>query len=565
MAPIETILNSKYLERLLQLLIVLTTLVLINMLAARSFVRIDLTEDQRFSITPATQSMLAELEDIVYVEVYLDGDLPAGFKRMKLAIQETLEEFQVYSDNKVLYQFVNPDAAASQQSRNEFILNISRKGIQPTDVFLVENGNRIQRRIIPGVVVAFGSRELGVQLFKGSSTASPEERLNQSIEGIEYELANAIHQLTDVGERTIALVRGHQELDSLDFFSFRTTLESQFRVKEVRLDQSTPVVADVLILAQPKSRFSPIEKYNLDQYIMHGGKALLMIDKLAVNMDSANVGTFSFPFDLDLDDLLFKYGVRINNDLVQDYVSGTYPVVVGNSGDQPQIQLLQWPFYPVVNSYADHVIVRNIDAIITRFVSSIDTVKASGIKKIPLFSSSPYSRKTTAPVPVDINTTRESLTPDRFQDGDVPLGYLLEGSFTSFYKNKFIPKGANESTFVDQSQPTKIIVLADGDIARNEIDPRTGAPLPLGRDPFSRDGFIFANQDMLINAINYLLAGDGIISARSKEIKIRPMDKVKVSAERWLWQVINLVLPVILLFAFGVALYILRRKKYARF
>jgi ABC-2 type transport system permease protein len=557
--------NSKFLERLLQLLIVLTTLALINILAARTFIRIDLTEDQRFSITPATKSMLAELEDIIYVEIYLDGDLPAGFKRMRSAIQETLEEFQAYSDNKVQYQFVNPDAAASPQSRNEFLLNISRKGIQPTDVFLNENGSRLQKRIIPGVVVAYGSRELGVQLFKGSSTASPEERLNQSIEGIEYELANAIHQLTDVGDRTIALIRGHRELDSLDFFSFRTTLESQFRVKEVRLDQSAPIVADVLILAQPKSRFSPLEKYNFDQYIMHGGKALLMIDKVAVNMDSANVGTFSFPFDLDLDDLLFKYGVRINNDLVQDYVSGTYPVVVGNSGDQPQIQLLQWPFYPVVNSYSNHVIVRNIDAIITRFVNSIDTVKAPGIIKTPLFSSSLYSRKTATPVPVDINTTRKGLTPEKFQDSNVTLGYLLEGSFTSFYKNKFIPQEANRSLFSEQSQPTKIIVLADGDIARNEIDPRTGAPLPLGRDPFSRDGFIFANQDLLINAINYLVADDGIISARSKEIKIRPMDQVKVTSERLQWQIINLMLPLLLLIAFGVASYILRRKKYARF
>ena len=281
MEKIDNILNSKSFEKWLKSFILITLLILVNVLTSRYFVRIDLTEDQRFSITPATKSMLADLEDIVYIEVYLDGDLPAGFKRIKSAIQETLDEFQVYSSNKVQYQFVNPDAAASQQSRIDFLQSISRKGIQPTDVFLTENGNRVQKRIIPGALVVYGSRELGVQLFKGSSTASPEERLNQSIEGIEYELGKAIHTLTDVGERTIGLVRGHNELDSLDFYSFRSTLESQFRVKEISLNQPNNTNVDVLILAQPKSRFSAIEKYNLDQFIIGGHGFQLLPSKSA--------------------------------------------------------------------------------------------------------------------------------------------------------------------------------------------------------------------------------------------------------------------------------------------
>ena len=565
MAQVGNILDSKLLQRLLQFLVALTLVILVNIISSRNFIRLDLTEDQRFSITSATKTMLSDLDDVIYIELYLDGDLPAGFERMRSAIAETLEEFKVYSNDKIQYQFINPEAAITEKSRNEFIRNIAAKGIQPTDVFLTENGSRIQKRIIPGAVVAYGSREVGVQLFKGNSAASPEERLNQSIEGIEYELAHAIYQLTAVGQQTIGLVRGHNELDSLSFYSFRSALESQFRVTEVDLSNSSTSQVDVLIIAQPKSRFSPVEKYHLDQYIMSAGKTLFMIDKVAVNMDSANVGTYSFPYDLDLDDQLFRYGVRINNDLVQDYVSGTYPVVVGNSGDQPQIQLLPWPFYPVVNAFSEHVIVRNIDALITKFVSSIDTVKADGITKTPLFSSSQYSRKSSAPVPVDINATRENLSPDRFPVSYVPLGYLLEGSFTSYFKNKFLPDGTDQVSFLETGMSTKMVVIADGDMARNEIDPRSGAPLPVGQDPFSRDGFIFSNQDMLMNAINYLLAGDGIISARSKVIKIRPLDQVKVNANRLQWQLINLVLPLILLLAFGIVLFIVRKRKYTRF
>lgn len=564
MAQINNILESKSFERWLVLLITVIGLLLINIISSRYFFRVDLTEDQRFSITEATKDLLSDIDDIVYVEVYLDGDLPVGFKRMRTAILETLEEFQVYSDGNLQFQFVNPDLAMSEKSRNDFLRSVIQKGIQPTDVFLTENGNRIQKRIIPGATISYGTREIGVQLFKGSSTASPEVRLNQSIEGIEYELAEAIHELVALDRSNIGLVRGHDELDSLDFYSFSNALQQKFRTSIVYLDRPIENL-DLLILAQPKSRFKEIEKYHLDQFIMLGGKALFMIDKLAVNMDSANIGTISFPYDLNLDDLLFKYGVRINNNLVSDYVSGTYPIVVGNSGEQPQIQLLQWPFYPVVNDYSNHVIVRNIDAIITRFVSSIDTVKAPGILKTRLFSSSQYSRVSTAPVVVDIQATRENLSPDYFKSSHVPLGYLLEGSFNSFYANKFLPDGADDALFKPQGEPSRIIVIADGDIARNDIDPRSGAPLPLGRDPFSRDGFEFANQDMLLNAVNYLIAGDGIISARAKQVMIRPLDQVKVKASRRYWQTLNLVAPIALLIVFGIVLYVIRRKKYSKF
>ena len=548
-------------------MVILTTLaalVLLNNLSKIYFFRIDLTEDKRYSISEATKNLLADLDEVVYVEIYLDGDLPAGFKRMRTAIVETLEEFKIYSDNLVQYQFVNPESALSEKSRNEFLISIIRKGIQPTDVFLTENGNRIQKRIIPGVTIRYGGREAGVQLFKGNSTASPEVRLNQSIEGIEYELAQAIADITGSGQKRIGIVRGHKELDSLDFISFRSELERSYFVRDIFLNERIPN-EDMLILAQPKTAFTTREKYNLDQFIMQGGKVLFMLDKLTANMDSANVGTYSFPYDLQLDDMLFRYGVRINNDLVLDFVSGTYPVVVGNSGDQPQIQLLQWPFYPVVNAFSDHVIVRNIDALLTRFVSSIDTVKAEGINKTVLFSSSGYSRINSAPVLVDVNTMRENIKPEYFPKQDIPLAYLLEGRFTSLYKNKFLPEFAQQEAFIDEGVENRIVVVADGDFARNEIDPRNGQPLPLGRPAFSRDGFTFANMDFLLNSINYLLEGDGLISARAKEVVIRPLNQVEVNANKTYWQVLNLVLPLVALLSLGVLLFLNRKRKFSRF
>lgn len=557
-------LSSKKTGDLLLLANGIALVVLLNSLAALYFFRIDLTEEKRYTIKPQTKELLKNLEDEVFVEVFLEGDLNPGFKRFQKSVNETLEEFRIYSRNKVKFVFTNPAQAQGQKARNEFMSDLAAKGITPMNVIENENGQRVEKFVFPGALVSYEGFETGVMLLKGNRAQNAQEVLNESIEGTEYELANAIYKLSNTNRKKIGLLRGHGELDSLQIASFNNLLLEQYDVFRVDLSKKQKVEGyQLLISAKPKSGFSEADKYKLDQYIMHGGKVLFLLDRLEANMDSASrEDYFAFPYNLNLDDQLFKYGVRINPDLIEDRVSGKYPIVVGTAGNRPQIMQLDWPFFPLVNQYADHPITRNLDAAMTKFVSSIDTVKAIGVKKTPLLFSSPYSRKMTAPVKVGVDDLRRQLKEGNFNDGKLPLAYLLEGKFTSIYKNRFKPEGVDVSDFLEESLSTKIIVVADGDIVRNDVNPRDGKPQMLGYDPFTK--YTFANQDLLLNMVAYLTDEDGLINARNKEVKIRPLDKEKIK-ERSFWQIINIGLPLLVLLAFGIARTYLRKIKYSRF
>jgi ABC-2 type transport system permease protein len=543
----------------------LVLLVLINVLASTHFFRIDLTEEKRYTIKPQTKEMLANLDDEVFVEVFLEGDLNPGFKRFQKAIRETLDEFRIYSNNKIKYTFTDPNQAIGEKARNEFMSDLAAKGISPMNVIETKDGQRVEKFVFPGALVSYGGFETGVMMLKGSRAQGSQEVLNQSIENVEFELANAIYKMANTNRKKLGWVKGHGELDSLQMASFNAALLEQYDVFKTDLSKKKSFNHyDALIIAKPCAEFSEKEKYHLDQYLMRGGKALLLLDRLDASMDSASSENyFAFPYNLNLDDQLFKYGVRINPDLIQDRVSGKYPIVVGNAGNRPQMMQLDWPFFPLLNQYADHPITRNMDAIQSKFVSSIDTVKAVSVKKTPLVFSSAYSRKLTAPVQVSVNDLRRQLKEESFASGKIPVAYLLEGTFTSVYKNRFVPEGVDSAKFLEQSVPTKIIVMADGDIARNDINPRENKPQQLGYDPFSR--YTFANQDLLLNMVAYLTDENGLIKTRNKEVKIRPLDKEKIRNERTYWQLINLVLPLIVLVAMGLLLTYLRKARYARF
>ena len=558
-------LGSRKLGDILVLLIGITGVVLVNLLASRSFYRFDLTEEGRYSIKPATKELLRELDDVAYVEVYLAGELNPGFKRLQRSIRETLEEFRVYSGDNLQYAFKDPAAAPGEGAQGQFMQNLMAKGIQPTNVIDQQDGQRIEKLVFPGAIVTYGGVEEGVMLLGGNQAANAQEKLNQSIESIEYELASAIRKLTSLDTKKIGLVRGHGEMDSLEVESFNIELASHYSVDEVRLSQKDLQNFDALVIAKPIEPFPEADKFYLDQYLLGGGNIMLLIDKLQANMDSASSeNNFAFPYNLNLDDQLFKYGVRVNNDLIQDNSAALYPVNVGNLGDQAQIKGLKWWFYPIINRFGDHPITNNMDGVLGRFVSTIDTVKADGIKKTPLLFTSDYSRTVNAPVKVSIPDLRKNLTPAMLDRSQLPVAYLLEGSFTSVYKNRFKPKGVEEHGYVEEStSPGKLLVVADGDIARNEISPGSGRPQPLGFYPFAPTEF--ANQDFLMNALAYMVDEEGIITARNKEIRIRPLDQVKMEREKLKWQVINLVVPVLIVVIYGVIKFYIRRKKYTGF
>jgi ABC-2 type transport system permease protein len=556
--------QSKKIGDLLIVANALLLVVILNILGSWYFVRIDLTEEKRYTIKPQTKDLLKNLDDAVYVEVYLEGELNPGFERFKKSIRETLEEFRIYSDDKIQYTFTDPNLAMGEKARNEFIAELNSKGIAPRNVIENKDGKRVEKLVFPGAVISYGGMETGVMLLKGNAMQGSQEVLNQAIEGVEYELANAIHKLTNVDRKKVGFVTGHGELNGLSIASFENALSEQYDINEVGLNSKEKLSDyDALILAKPTQAFSNLDKYNLDQYLMRGGRLLLLLDRLDAAMDSASSDNyFAFPYDLNLDDQLFKYGIRINQDLIQDRVSGRYPIVVSNAG-KPQIMQMEWPFFPLINQYADHPITRNLDATLVKFTSSMDTIKTAGVKKTPLLFSSQYSRKAVAPVKVGVNDLRNQLQSGEFNDSKIPIGYLLEGKFTSLYKNRFAPDGADVKNFQEESTSTKLVVIADGDIIRNDVNPRDGSVQPLGFDPFTQ--YTFANQDLLLNSVAYLLDENGLIKARNKEIKIRPLDKEKIKEERLFWQVINLFVPLLLVIVFGFSRSYWRKLKYSKF
>ena len=550
---------------ILQTLVVLLSVWLVNQFANRYRLQFDLTEEKRYTISDATKSLLKSLDEQVFFEVYLEGELPSNFERFKNSIGEMLEQFAIESGNKVQYRFTDPAQAANIQARNQFYQSLIDKGIEPSNLnYKNADGDKMEKLLFPGAIVSKGMNEVSVNLVNGNSAAGVDVVLNQSIEGLEYELAAAIAQLADGSAKRIAYISGHGSPDSLDLAGFRSAVLSKYNLFNVSLDNRTELSGyDAVVIGKPTEPFTEREKYLVDQYLMRGGNLIYFIDALSVNMDSASgEGTIAIPYETNLTDQLFRYGVRINQNYVLDVNSGQFPVVAGNVGNQPQIQMIPWPFFPVLTNFSKHPSVRNLDAILGRFISEIDTVKAVGIKKTPLINTSQYTKLLGPPVRVAFNDLRDKLRPERFTDGPKTVGYLLEGSFTSLYANRLIPREFDKSVFLNKGVEGKVIVIGDGDIIRNDFDPETGEPLGLGVEPFTKA--TYANQDFILNILDYMVDDSGLIETRSREVKIRPLDRVKLQQERTRWQIINLIVPVILVLLIGGLKWYLRKNKYGK-
>ena len=554
--------GSKMWESLLKFGIGLMILVLLNVLVSKRIIRFDLTEEQRFTISDATKSMLRNLDDIIYVEVFLDGELPAGMRRLKTAIRERLDEFSVFSNNKVQFKFIDPSQATGDQARKEFHDNLIKRGLQPIRLFDNEGGKNVAKIIFPGAVITYHEQERPVLLLKGKGG---QRAINQSVEGLEYELASAIRTLTMRDKKKIGLIKGHRESDSLMLAGLTDVLSESYHVYNVNLPEKGVLEGyDAVIIAKPKKPYAEADKLKLDQYIMRGGKALFFLDQLYVNEDSAlSRGTVALPLDVNLDDQLFKYGARVNRDLVMDLNAGVMPVIVNMIGDEPEIQNFKWHFYPIINQFGDHPIVKNSDAIYTKFINTIDTVKADGITKTPLLFSSRYSKRINSPAQVSLAEITRLGQEDFPPQAPLPVAYLLEGPFTSFYANRFLPEGFSKQDFIKEGIPTQVLVVGDGDIIENEFSMKSRQPVALGYSEFMRQKF--ANEDFIKNALQYMLDEEGLITARNKEIKIRPLDEVKVGEEKVFWQVLNLGLPVVLVIIYGLARYYWRKRKFTRF
>ena len=549
---------------ILQTLVVLLSIWFINQIGYKYRVQIDLTEEKRYTISDATKKLLQSLDEEVFVEIYLAGELPSNFERFQKSIGEMLDQFAIESGNKVNYKFTDPAQATNIQARNQFYQSLVDKGVQATNLnYKNSDGDKMEKYIFPGGMISKGLDERPVNLLKGSSAAGPEGILNQSIEGLEYELSATIAQLIGGGTKRVGYITGHGSPDSVDIAGLRNTILSKFDLFDVALDGRTELSGyDAVIIGKPTQPFTEKEKYLVDQYLMRGGNLIYFIDALSVNMDSASgEGTVAIPYQTNLEDQLFRYGARINQNFVLDVNSGQFPVVAGNMGNQPQIQMIPWPFFPVLTNFSKHPSVRNLDAILGRFVSEIDTVKADGIKKTPLVQTSAYTKLLGPPVKVAFNDLRNDLIPEKFIDGPKTVSYLLEGRFKSLYANRLIPQGFDKAEFIASGQPGKVIVFGDGDIIRSEFDPETGEPLGLGVEAFTKT--TYANEEFILNILDYLVDDSGLIETRSREVKIRPLDKVKVQNERTFIQVANLVFPILVVLIIGGLKWYMRKRKFA--
>jgi len=571
-------------SNLTQLILGLVVIILVNIISSFVFTRIDLTSEKRYSLSDATKNMLVDIDDLVFFRVYLEGEFPSGFKQLARETRELLDEFRACNAN-IEYEFINPSDSPDNLERQRIYQQLVEKGLNPTDLQVKTKDGTSKKLIFPGAIVSYHGREIPVELLLSQRTANPDEILNNSTQNLEFALADGIRKVIGNMRPKIALIEGHGELDKQETADITVALWDYYSVERVRIDgqlnslterkaiDSTRVRIsnkfDAIIIAKPDSAFSDKDKFIIDQYIMRGGKVLWLIDPVFASMDSlqVNTETMGVSLDLNLTDMFFKYGIRLNNNLVMDLNAMQIPVQVGEMGGQPQYEFFPWYYFPILTPLSENPIVRNLNALKTEFISSIDFVnQSSDIEKTILLSTSRYSRTVNVPVMINLAIMGEKPDERLFNKQNIPVAALLEGKFESVYANRMPPEILEDKDidFTEESSNTKMIIIADGDMIRNQMQFSQGnyMPLPLGYDKYT--GQQFGNKEFILNAMNYLTDDSGLISIRSKELRMRLLDRTKVENERTFWQILNTVVPIVLVLIFGMIQGVLRKRKYAR-
>lgn len=536
-------------------ILIIASLIIINIIAYWLYFRFDITQDKRFSIAEPSKKILKSLNNPVVIKVYLDGDnLPGGFERLKRSIDETLQEFKRYGSDNIDIDFVDPLAGTEEEKKVRF-KTLVEKGMQPTNIFDNKNGQKTEVIVFPYATVWQNNKELTLQLLKGRLSEDPQTRLNQSAEIAEHTFITAINKLNNDKKKKVALLAEFTSLKPENFAGLITSLQDQYNLFILEATKSPTFVGiDALIIPKPDKPFDDSTKFKIDQYLMSGGKILFFVDGLKVDTVGLE-GSYAQPLNINIDDMLFKYGVKINKNIVKDGLNAAViPMVVGNMGDKPNFQPVPYRFYPLINDFGPSLITKNIDMVITKYAANIETVNnGDGLKKTPLLLTSPYTKLINAPALITFNEARTETEEKSYNAGVKSLAYLVEGKFSSLFKNSFSQK------VIGQSPDTKILVCSDGDLIVNELDRKNGIPFPLGFDRYAQHQY--GNQDFVMNAINYMLDEGGIISSRAKSLQLRPLDKLKVRNERLQWQLVNIALPlIILVLAAAARFYYVKRK-----
>jgi gliding-associated putative ABC transporter substrate-binding component GldG len=545
--------------------LLLGILVLVGLALTVRF-RIDLTEEKRYSLHPSTLQLLEGIDRPLHVDILLTGEqLPGGMRRLQKSIEETVRTFNAYSAENITVSYFDP-LEVTDSLKEEFIYTLADYGIRPTNLFVNKATGQQEQLIFPGILVSDDTYETGALILKGERGMSAEQTLNASIENLEFEIAQAIQKLLYPQKTALAMIIGHGELAEDDGFGMVEALNGRYELFKVPMEQAKKVedlssFAAVFILG-PDSTYSDRELFLLDQYVMGGGN--LVVAAEGANLDLSQLagdGALALPQENSLDRLLFRYGIRVNKDLIQDLNFGVIPVMGGNFGNQEQLVPLPWPYHFQAGRMYSHPITKGLDQVNFRYSSSLDTVKADGVKKTPLLFSSDRSRILPLPHLVSLTAFQEPPLESEFALQNLPLAYLLEGEFTSLFKNRFVPEEFAGGS-VKNSGKGKVLVLGDASVFQSQINLSDQEPLPLGEDPMEQT--TYANKQFLENILQYLTDPEGIIATRTKVLQIRPLNKVKVAEEKQMWQLINLGIPVLFLGLMGGLIGLLRVKRFSR-
>ncbi len=561
--------NSK--KYIIQTVILIGILIIINAIARQVNGFIDLTEDKRFTLTESTTQLLDDVDDIIFIDVLLEGDLTSSFKRLKNRTEEIIKQFRT-SNPLVEYRFTNPSQGSIKEI-NQLRQELSKEGIYPTNLFVTEGSQRVEKLIYPYAIIKYGDRKIPVNLLEAMSKGESEDQaLNKSVKLLEYKLASAISKLFKKDQPIIIFTEGQGELSDDQTAKLETDLSSTVITGRINLDSIYELDSkiNILIVAKPMTSFSVRDKFIIDQYIMNGGKVIWLIDQFAVNLDSINNYGVYIPKTIEhnLDDIFFKYGIRINKDLILDLENSKIPQVIGMQGGQAQQELFSWVYHPLLQSNSQNPIVKNIDRVSSTFTSSISSLDSPlDLSQSVLLASSRNSRYQVYPMRLSFDILKLEQNRDSYNKSFLPAAVLVEGEFESHYKNR-VSEQMNEtlkkinSEFKEKSPRTSQIFVGDGDIIKNLYDAQRGRISPIGFNKW--EGITYSgNSDFIMNAIDYLLDDYGLIEARSKNIKLRLLDQAKLQSEKLKWQIINVLSPVIIVIFSGLFFGFYRKRKYA--
>lgn len=554
----------------------------VNVIASFFYKRLDLTSEKRYTLSPATVEMLNELDDYVYFKVFLTGDdMPAGFQRLRNETREMLDEFAAHS-KYVEFDFIDPTNEDDPELTMQAYQELVEKGLEPTDLRIRTNSGSENKIIFPGAIVSYKNLEVAMPLLQSQIGVPSNEVLNNSIQSLEYQMSNAIRKLTSVERSNVAIIDDYGAFSENYTLAFEGMLKEYYNVSRIKIDGQLSSLADIkeeegesatmtnkyaaIVIMRPTEPLPEKDKFIIDQYVMRGGKVLWLVEPVYVTMDSLNAqpSTYAVVNDVNLTDQLFNYGVRLEPQLVTDVQCLSIPMTTGNIGGRPQIDFFHWPYFPVITPTLQHPIVKNLNALKTEFISPITTIGVEDVSSTILLTTSPYSNIEVAPSLVSLQTLQENIDPALYKQKNIPVAVLLEGYFPSLYDNR-VPNELIDSKLIDfktKSEKTAMVVISDADMIKNQFRTGDGYPLNLGYDQYT--DIQFGNPELFLNIMNYLCDDSGLISVRSRELKMRVLDVDKTKKYSTHVVVLNMVLPSLLIIIGGVLFNIIRKRKYSK-